>query len=108
MLNSTEYEALVPTSFATLIRTTPSAYGLIATGSVAVVTNILVIALIWHSEALRKPSHFLISQLALADWLVGFSYVVTAIKRLIRLARNIPEVNTQFICCLEMFPLYFR
>ncbi len=102
------YDSLVTSSFNMLISTTPSSIGFIATGLLAVITNIVVIVLIRRTESLRTPSHFLISQLAIADWLVGVSYVATGIKRLIRLSLWIPEVTTQLSCCLEMFPLYIR
>ncbi len=106
--SSAHYDALVAKSFATLIRTTPAAFGLIATGLLAMITNVIVVILIRRTDSLRTPSHFLISQLAIADWLVGASYFTTAIKRLIRLSLGVPEVTTQLNCCFEIFFMYFR
>ncbi len=74
----------------------------------AVVTNILLLLIIWKHKPLHTPSHILIAQLAVADWLVGASYMATGVQRLIRVAMDTPEVNTMTHCAGQMAASYFR
>ncbi len=105
--NLTEYELLANFSLATLVRTMPATVGLITSGSLAFVTNGIIFLLAYKNKVLRTDSHCLIVQLAVADWLVGVSYIGTGVKRLIRLGNRIPETNSHFNCALEMWLSYF-
>ncbi len=107
-MEEVSYEALINKSMATLKRTKAASIGLLSSGSLAFLTNSVIFLLVWRSKKLRKGPYALIAQLAFADWLVGVAYMITGIKRLIRLANGIHEVNSQVWCCAEMWLAYFR
>uniref|UniRef100_A0A914W0T0 G-protein coupled receptors family 1 profile domain-containing protein n=1 Tax=Plectus sambesii TaxID=2011161 RepID=A0A914W0T0_9BILA len=101
-------QSLINSSLTQLEATKWASVGQIVVGIVGVVTNSLIIWTIVRQAALRNNSCFvLIGQLAFADWIVGASFLITGIKRLIRLYCRIPELLTQVQCGYEMFFPYF-
>ncbi len=106
--NETEYAALTAKSLATLYRTRYASIGMACTGSLAFLTNTIVLAAIIRAKNLHNRCFFLLGQLAIADWLVGVSFLVAGMKRSVRLHYRIAEVHSQLHCIAEMIPNYFR
>ncbi len=107
--NETEYYAILTAkSLAALYRTRYASAGQFCTGALAFLTNTIVLVTIIKAKELHNRCFFLLGQLAVADWLVGVSYMGTAVKRSIRLHYQIEEVNSEVHCIAEMFLNYFR
>jgi hypothetical protein len=98
---------LINISLAQLNNTKYASVGLIIVGLFGFVTNISIIWTIWKQKALHNSCFVLIAQLAIADLIVGTSYVATGIKRLVRLYFGIAAVQNQVQCRAEMFLPYF-
>lgn len=102
MNNSTIYQTLYLESLISLRTIYPASIVWVVTGSIATITNLMLILMLWRQK--REKSYFELNMLhlAIADSLIGVSLIISGSKRIFCLVTEIGDLSTQFKCAVEV------
>lgn len=105
--NSSKAEDLDMTSLTNLLHRMPADVTFIFVGLITSILNLMTIVTIASSKRLQTKCYFLIANESVAAIIYSFSFVITAIKRIVRVHLRISEVKSKLGCNGEMFISYF-
>lgn len=104
MNNTTNLDLI---SLTNLLNRMPADVSFIIVGFVTIFLNFLISVTIVKSKRLHTKCYFLIANSSVAAIIYSGSFVITAVKRILRFYLGISEVKTKLMCNLEMFTCYF-
>uniref|UniRef100_A0A915KD20 G-protein coupled receptors family 1 profile domain-containing protein n=1 Tax=Romanomermis culicivorax TaxID=13658 RepID=A0A915KD20_ROMCU len=97
----------IQSSIEILRQTMASSVVYLLAGLVACATSTLSLSAIHHSKEMKSKFYALYAEMAVADFLMGFVFLIVTTKKIFRFLTKTGDAMTRYRCCLESAPMYF-